>query len=85
MWDEKEVRERTDNYDKVMDRTWYLISNNFEGADKMTNNEFFVENYFWNKKGETAFNHTYETKTKDHKLIDYGKWNVTINKDGFYM
>ena len=51
----------------------------------MTNNEFFVENYFWNKKGETAFNHTYETKTKDHKLIDYGKWNVTINKDGFYM
>ena len=48
--------------------------------------DFFVENYDWRTKGETAYNHTYEKLTKDQKLIDYGKWNVNVTKEGkLYM
>ena len=34
VWDEKTVMERTDNFDRLMGRTWYLIANSMEGADQ---------------------------------------------------
>ena len=85
-WNEKTVMEKTDNYNKVMGRTWYLIANSMEKDDQACLRNFFVENYDWRKQGETGYNHTFDRVASTGKYVDYGKWNVFIQKDGkMYM
>ena len=46
MWSNKKAAEATDNYNRIMNRTWYLIANSYEPAH---NYEFMQESYAWIK------------------------------------
>ena len=70
--------EKTDNWNRLMGRTWYMIASGIDAQ-----NDVFFECYDWEVPGKKAYNHTL-TKSSAGKVDDYPKWNVTI-KDGKFV
>ena len=55
-WSLEKRLERTDNYNKLQNRTWYLIGNTMPDTDE---DVYLSESYTWVKKGSYGYNRTY--------------------------
>jgi hypothetical protein len=89
IWTSEKTRRITDNYNKMMNRTWYLIANTMpkgHGAcpEGMS---YFTESYRWQpgSEGVHGFNHTVEKKFSKNKPQDFGDWHVYTESGEFIV
>ena len=87
LWTSEKAREKTDNYNKMMNRTWYLIANTMpkdHGACP-AGMSYFTESYRWQpgKEGVHGYNHTVEKKFSKKTHQDFGDWHVYTENGDF--
>ena len=81
-WSATKSKEASENYNLVMNRTWYGIAGTLPEQGKM---ELFWEYNYWvpGKEGQKFNNHTVTRDVGVVKIKDYGTWNGFL-VDGFF-
>lgn len=82
-WSSEKNRVESDNYNLVMDRTWYFIASTYPFIWSIN---LFWEYNAWVEgcQGQRFTNHTVIRNINAPEVKDFGIWNGFINKEGFY-
>ena len=83
VWDAKKTKQLSQNYDLIMDRTWYAIAGSHASQGSL---DIFWEYNEWllEKRGTEFQNHTITRAVGQQNIKDFGIWKGFVNQQGFF-